>query len=137
MRIFEAGRSTLDSQIEVIKFSSLRVGKQVALLIIAAVFGFFALISGHALLWAIFLFEFHFGPVCSPAAVFGCDVLAALIFILFGRRSYVTPAEMRARVQLDRHLSDLRQTITLSTILATFAGPIGRYVGSQFFSRKR
>lgn len=126
MRIFELGRSALHAQSHLMQQMAIRLGKQVAFLVAAAVFGFFALISGHGLLWALFLFTFHWGPVTAAFGVFALDVIFALICVLFGRRSYLTTAEVEARIARNRCATQMRESVTLAAVTATVAGSLGR-----------
>ncbi|WP_395495385.1 phage holin family protein [Acetobacter sp. KSO5] len=126
MRIFELGRSALHAQSHLMQQMAVRLGKQAAFLVAAAVFGFFALISGHGLLWALFLFTFHWGPVTAAFGVFALDVIFALICVLFGRRSYLTTAEVEARIARNRCATQMRESVTLAAVTATVAGSLGR-----------
>ncbi|MFT9063211.1 MAG: phage holin family protein [Acetobacter persici] len=126
MRIFELGRSALHAQSHLMQQMAIRLGKQAAFLVAAVVFGFFALISGHGLLWALFLFTFHWGPVTAAFGVFALDVIFALICVLFGRRSYLTTAEVEARIARNRCATQMRESVTLAAVTATVAGSLGR-----------
>ncbi|GEN62634.1 hypothetical protein AOE01nite_08580 [Acetobacter oeni] len=112
----------------------MRIGRQAALLIVGAVLGFFSLITGHALLWAIFLFKFGFGPVGAPAAVFGLDIFLALAFVFMGRRSYLLPAEVEARMNRDRHFNEMRQAASIAAVATTMTGPVGRFAGRKVWN---
>ncbi|MBS0961023.1 MULTISPECIES: hypothetical protein [Acetobacter] len=127
MRIFEFGRSALQAQADLMQHMAIRLGRQAAFLVLAALFGFFALISGHGLLWAFFLCVFHWGPFASAGAVFGCDLLVALFFLLLGRRSYLTTAEVNARIARNRAVTQMRDSATMAAVAATVAGSLGRH----------
>lgn len=139
MRIFDVGRAAMQAEVELLQQKAMRLGRQGALLIVAAVLGFFSIITGHALLWAIFLFKFGFGPVGAPAAVFGLDIFLAFLFAFMGRRSYLLPAEVEARMARDRRMNELRQAATVATVMTAVAGPLGRFAGRKvkgtFFRR--
>lgn len=135
MHIIDIGKAAAHAEVQLLQQKAMRIGRQVALLVIAAVLGFFALITGHALLWAIFRYEFGLGPVVSPALVFFLDFFFALVFAFFGRRSYVYPAELEAYLARDRRLNELKQTLTIVSVFAAIAGPLGRFVGQK--ARKR
>lgn len=92
----------------------------------AAVFGLFALITGHGLLWILLVFVGHFGPVGASFTVFGLDVLAALVCVLFGRRSYLTTDEVEARIMRDRCMTQMRDSVTMAAVTATVATAVGR-----------
>lgn len=134
MRIFEAGKAAAAAEIELLQQKAMRLGRQAVLLAAAAVLGFFSLITGHALLWAIFLFKFGFGPVGAPAAVFGVDIFLALVFLFFGRRSYLLPAEVEARMNRDRHYNELRQTASIAALATTMTGPVSRFAGRKVWN---
>ncbi|NHO32574.1 hypothetical protein GOB85_08110 [Acetobacter sp. LMG 1636] len=140
MRIFEAGKAAAAAEVELLQQKAMRLGRQAAFLVAAAILGFFSLITGHALLWAIFLFKFGFGPVGAPAAVFGLDIFLALAFVFFGRHSYLLPAEVEARMSRDRHYNELRQAASIAAVATTVTGPVGRFAGRKMWnivSRRR
>ncbi|MFT8719904.1 phage holin family protein [Acetobacter sp.] len=132
MHIFDVGKAAAHAEVQLLQQRAMRFGRQIALLGVAAVLGFFSLITGHALLWAIFRYEFGFGPVASPALVFFLDFLLALVFAFFGRRSYLYPAEVEAHLNRDRRINELKQSMTLITLATAVAGPLGRFVGNRF-----
>ncbi|NHN89299.1 phage holin family protein [Acetobacter conturbans] len=135
MHIFEVGKAAAHAEVQLLQQKAMRVGRQVALLLVAAVLGFFSLITGHALLWAIFRYEFGFGPVVSPALVFFVDIFLALVFAFFGRRSYLYPSEVEAHLNRDRRINELKQTLTIMSVATTFAGPLGRFVGRKVWKK--
>ncbi|MFT8676056.1 MAG: phage holin family protein [Acetobacter sp.] len=126
MHIFDLGKSALNAQSSVMQQMAIRYGRQVAFLIMAALFGFFALITGHGLVWILLVFVAHMGPVGASFTVFGLDVLAALICVLFGRRTYLTVAEVDARIARDRYLNQMRDSMTMAAVTATVASAMGR-----------
>ncbi|GBQ36812.1 phage holin family protein [Acetobacter fabarum] len=126
MRIFDLGKSALSAQSSLMQQMAIRYGRQAAFLIMAAVFGLFALITGHGLLWILLVFVGHFGPVGASFTVFGLDVLAALVCVLFGRRSYLTTDEVEARIMRDRCMTQMRDSVTMAAVTATVATAVGR-----------
>ena len=102
MRILDLGKSALSAQSSVAQQMAIRYGRQAAFLVLAAVFGAFALITGHGLLWILLVFVAHFGPDGAAFEVFGLDVLADVVCVLFGRRLYLTAEEVEARLARDR-----------------------------------
>ena len=126
MHIFDLGKSALNAQSSVMQQMAIRYGRQVAFLVMAALFGFFALITGHGLVWILLVFAAHMGPVGASFTVFGLDVLAALICVLFGRRTYLTVAEVDARIARDRYLNQMRDSMTMAAVTATVASAMGR-----------
>ncbi|BCI66032.1 hypothetical protein [Acetobacter aceti] len=135
MHFFDVGKSAAQAEVQLLQQKAMRIGRQVALLLVAALLGFFSLITGHALLWAIFRYEFGFGPVTSPALVFFVDIFLALVFAFFGRRSYLYPAEVEAHLNRDRRLNELRQSLNMLSLATLVAGPLGRFVGSKLRRR--
>lgn len=126
MHILDLGKSVLNAQTSLMQQMAIRYGRQLAFLVMAAVFGFFALITGHGLLWILLVFGGHMGPVGASFMVFGLDVVAALVCVLFGRRSYLTTAEVEARIARDRSMTHIRESLTMAAVTATVAGTVGR-----------
>ncbi|WP_234395098.1 hypothetical protein [Acetobacter papayae] len=46
--------------------------------------------------------------------------------MLFGRRSYLTTAEVEARIARDRSMTHIRESLTMAAVTATVAGTVGR-----------
>ncbi len=126
MRIFDLGKSALNAQSNLMQQMAIRYGKQAVLLAMAAVFGLFALITGHGLLWVLLVFVGHFGPVGAAFTVFGLDLFLALVCVLFGRRSYLTVQEVEARIARDRNITMMRDSMTMAAVTATVATAMGR-----------
>ncbi|MBV1837409.1 hypothetical protein [Acetobacter estunensis] len=131
MRIFEVGKTAAHAEVELLQRKAMRLGRQIALLVVAALMGFFSLITGHALLWAIFRYEFGFGPVLAPGAVFGTDIFLALVFLFFGRRSFILPSEIEAHLRRDRAINELKQTLTIFSVASAVTGPLSRFAGRK------
>jgi hypothetical protein len=129
MKVTELGQSVLEAQGKILQRMALRIGRQVAYLVVAAVFGFFAIISGHGLLWALFVDAFHMSHLSAAAIVFGLDLLFAVIFVLLGRRTIPDPVEIDARIRRDRKMAAFKQAVTISAFTSILLGPVGRFTG--------
>ena len=129
MRIGEIGKSIIEGELTLRKLMAIRLGRQAAFLVVAAIFAFFAVISGHGLLWAFCYQTMGFSALGSAAAVFGADLLVVVMGLVMGRRSYMTPEEIRVRFAREHALNELRQTVALSAVATTVAGPLTRHTG--------
>ena len=127
MKIGELGKTIIEGELTLRKLMAIRLGRQAAFLVVAAIFAFFAVISGHGLLWALCYQALGFSALGSAAAVFGFDVLIVLMGLVMGRRSYMTPEEIRVRFAREHALNELRQTVALSAVATTVAGPLTRH----------
>lgn len=67
MKVIDVGQEALKAQGEVMQRVAMRVGRRVAYFIIAAIFGLFALVSFHAVLWAFASASCIFRPLLRPA----------------------------------------------------------------------
>jgi len=130
MKIADHGMAALEAQGTIFQRRAVRYGRQIAFLVIAALFGLASFVAVHGLLWAVFLQTCHMTFVGASASVLGVDVLLVLIFGFLGRRSLPGPTEIEARFVRDRHLEALKQSATMATMTtALLAGPLGRIVG--------
>ncbi|BAK84109.1 hypothetical protein D3W54_06085 [Komagataeibacter medellinensis] len=129
MKIGELGKTIIEGELTLRKLMAIRLGRQAAFLIVAAVFAFFAAITGHGLLWALCYQTFGFSALGAAATVFGFDVLIVLMGLVMGRRSYMTPEEIRVRFAREHAMNELRQSLALSAVAATMAGPLTRHTG--------
>jgi len=131
MKVIELGQSVLEAQGLVFQRKALRIGRQVAYLAVAAVFGFFLLIALHGLLWAIFVDVGHLSHVTSALLVCAFDLVFALIFVLLGRRTIPDPVEIDARIRRDNRMNALKQAVTISALTSIVLGPVGRFTGRK------
>lgn len=131
MKVFDVGQEVLQAQGEVMQRAAMRIGRRVAYFVIAAIFGFFALISFHAVLWAFAYSVLHFSAFAAASSVLGLDVLFIIIFGLLGTRNVADPVEFEARLRRDRKVIEFKQTLAVSTLVGILLGPLGRFTGRQ------
>lgn len=132
MKIAELGKATAQAELTVRREMAIRIGRQVAFLVVAAVFGLLAVLSGHALLWAFAYQTLGFSVLGAAILVFAVDAVIALLFLLLGRRSIMTPTEIRARFAREHAMNELRQALALTAVTSAIAGPVGRHVLRAF-----
>lgn len=106
-----------------------RLVRQAGFLAIAAIFGFFALISLHVVLWTLCYGPWGTGKVWASVIVLAVDVIVAGILLLFGRGKLPDPIEVEARITRDRSLSELRSALAMTALAGTVTGPAGRLAG--------
>ncbi|WP_122050551.1 phage holin family protein [Asaia bogorensis] len=133
MKVIDVGQEALQAQGEVLQRVAMRIGRRVAYFIVAAIFGLFALVSFHAVLWAFAYSVLHFSAFGAACSVFGLDLLFVVIFALLGTRNVADPVEFEARLRRDRKMIEFRQTLALSTLTGLLLGPVGRFTGKQLF----
>ncbi|MBO5995737.1 MAG: phage holin family protein [Acetobacter sp.] len=126
MHIFDLFKSFFVAQSKVMQYMAVRYGRQIAFLVIAAVFGMFALITGHWLVWTILVFALHMGQIWATIVVLGMDVFAAMICLLLGTRSYLTAGEVKARIDRDRYLTQMRDSMSFSSVVSFLLSALGR-----------
>lgn len=131
MKVIDVGQEALQAQGQVIQRAALRIGRRVAYFVIAAIFGFFALVSLHGVLWAFAFTALHFSALGAACSVLGVDVLFIVIFALLGLRRVADPVEFEARVRRDRKFMELKQEIAISTLIGILLGPVGRFTGRK------
>ncbi|WP_042056700.1 phage holin family protein [Acidomonas methanolica] len=131
MKVIELGQEALEAQGLVLQRLALRIGRRVAYFVIAAVFGLFAAVSLHGLLWAFALDVLHFSALESAASVLGFDLLIVVIFGLLGMRRVADPVEFEAKVRRDRKFLEFKQAFALSTLTGLLFGPLGRFAGRK------
>ncbi|MDT8870392.1 hypothetical protein RAA17_02150 [Komagataeibacter rhaeticus] len=66
--------------------------------------------------------------------MFGLDVLIVLMGLVMGRRSYMTPEEIKVRFAREHAMNELRQNLALSAVAATMAGPLTRHTGRAIWN---
>lgn len=133
MKVIDVGQEALQAQGEVLQRVAMRIGRRVAYFVIAAIFGLFALVSFHAVLWAFAYSVLHFSAFAAACSVLGLDLLFVIIFGLLGTRNIADPVEYEARLRRDRKFIEFKQTLALSTLLGLLVGPVGRFTGRQLF----
>ena len=137
MRAVELARVAASAEALRLRRQLTRYGRQAAYLAVAGVFGVFALVFLHVILWNLFAHPWHVGPVWASVIVFGIDLLFALVLLLLGRGKGVDAIEVEARITRDRSLSELRSALAFSAVAATATGPIGRLAGRTVWGTVR
>lgn len=137
MKLIDVGQEAIKAQGDVVQRVAARWGRRAAWFVLAAIFGVFALVSLHAVLWAGALVVLHFNPLTAAVTVLGIDVVIMFIFFLLGTRHVADPLEFEARLRRDRKFAELRQTLALSTFIGLLIGPVGRFSGRQAFKVAR
>lgn len=128
MNIIESGKSTLDAQLDHLKFMGLRVGQQGLYCVIALVFGVFALFSFHAVIWAVLV-----GPVYLPAwvsalIVLAIDIAGIIVFVLLAYGKEQSEAETLALAKRDHAIQEFKESLAFTAVLGATAGPVGKFV---------
>ncbi|AQS87456.1 hypothetical protein AA101099_2940 [Neoasaia chiangmaiensis NBRC 101099] len=131
MKVIDLGQEALQAQGLVMKRQATRIARRVAYFLIAAVFGLFALVSVHGVLWAFALDVLHFNALGSACSVLGLDLLFVIIFGLLGTRRVADPVEFEAKVRRDRKFIEFKQAVAISTLTGILFGPIGRFTGRK------
>lgn len=116
---------------------ALRLAVRIAFLVVAALFGLFALISLHVLLWVLCYGPWHTGKVWASVIVLGFDVVCAGILLILGRSRSPGAAEIAARLDRDRNLAAMRSALALSAVTAGVTGPAGRLAGRGLLGASR
>lgn len=137
MKLFDVGQDAIQAQGVVMQRVATRWGRRAAWFVLAAIFGGFALVSLHAVLWAGALVVLHFNPLTAAVSVLGVDVVVMFVFFLLSTRHVADPLEYEARLKRDRKFAELRQTLALSTVIGLALGPVGRFSGRQAFKMAR
>ena len=130
MKVVELTRIAAAAEALRIKRQVIRYGKQVAFLVIAAVFALFFLGFAHVLLWMVCDGPWNTGKVWATVIVLAVDAVIAGILLLLGRGRLADPIEVEARITRDRSLSELRTAAALTAI----TGPAGRFAGRTAWS---
>ena len=92
-------------------------------------FGFFALVAVHVVIWTLCDGPWNTGKVWASVIVLGFDILVAVILVLLGRGRLPDPIEVEARITRDRSISELRNTLAMTAVTTAVAGPAGRFAG--------
>ena len=144
MKAVDFGKVAATAEAQRLQRVGLRYAKRVAFLIIAVLFGLFALISAHVTLWMILYGPFRITKVWSSVIVLGLDLLFAVVFVLLGRSNQPGIAEIEARMTRDRNLEAMKSAFAFNAVSATVLGPAGRMAGRGIldmirgrFSRRR
>lgn len=137
MKAVELARVAASAEALRLRRQLFRYGRQAAFLAVAAVFGVFAAVFLHVILWELCAGPWHLGPVWASVIVFGVDLLFAVVMLLLGRGKGIDPVELQARITRDRSLSELRSALAFGAIAATATGPVGRLAGRTVWGTVR
>lgn len=134
----EIGQEVLAAQGQILSYSARRYGLRAALVGGALLFMFFAAISLHAVLWALFLTVCGLAPIWASLCVLAFDLVGVLIFALFALNSRrPSMAEEKARIQREHCIQELKQSIAVTALVSLVCGPLGRFVGHRIFDMIR
>lgn len=144
MRAVELAKVAAAAEALRFKRQMFRYGRQAAYLAVAGLFGLFALLSLHVLIWMVCYGPWHTGKVWASIIVLLFDVVIAGVLALLGRGKMADPVEVEARITRDRSISELKSALVMTAMVGTVTGPAGRFAGRTawsgvrgVFSRKR
>ncbi|MCQ8239248.1 hypothetical protein [Rhizosaccharibacter radicis] len=129
MRVVELGKVAASAEALRLRRMGMRLGRQAAFLVLAALFGLFALISLHVVLFALCDGPWNLGNVGSSFVLLGFDAVVAIVLVLLGRGKGADAVEIEARITRDRSLAEMRSAAALTAVTTTVAGPVGRMAG--------
>lgn len=129
MKAVEYGKEAASAEVRRLQRVMVRYAIRVGFLVVAALFGLFALFSAHILLWMLCYGPWHTGKVWASVIVLGVDVLFAAVFVFLGRGKRASIVEVEARMERDRNIAAMRSALAFSAVTATVMGPAGRAVG--------
>lgn len=112
----------------------LRYVRQAGFLVGAALFGLFALVFVHVLLWMVCSGPWHTGRVWASVIVLLFDVVVAGVLVLLGRGKLPDPIEVEARITRDRSIAELKNALAMTALTGTMAGPAGRFAGRTLWN---
>jgi hypothetical protein len=137
MRVIELGKVAASAEALRLRRMAMRLGRQVAFLVVAGLFGFFALLSLHVVLYTLCDGPWNLGHVGSAFVLLGFDVLVAVILVLLARGKGADAIEIEARITRDRSLSEMKSAAALTAVTTTVAGPVGRMAGRTAWTALR
>lgn len=129
MRAVDLAKIAASAEASRLRRHLFRLGRQAGFIAVAGVFGFFALISLHVVLWTLCDGPWATGKVWASIIVLAVDVIAVVVLLLLGRSKLPGPLEIEARITRDRSLSELRSALAVTALTGTVAGPAGRLAG--------
>ncbi len=129
MKAVDLARIAATAEALRLRRQALRIGRQTAFLVVAGLFGFFALAAIHVVLWTLCDGPWNTGRVWASVIVLAFDILVAVVLALLGRGKLADPIEVEARITRDRSLSELRSTLAMTAVTTAVAGPAGRFAG--------
>ena len=125
MRTVRLARAALDAQLVIAKSAGRKAARQAAFLVVAALFGLFALGLLHVAAYVALSVSAHIAPVWSALIVVGADLLVTVVALVLARSGGPDAVSIEARITRDRALSDIRASLAI----ATLTGPAGRLAG--------
>ncbi len=125
MRLTKLARTAVDAEIVLVKSTGRRIARQVAFLVVAALFGLFALSVLHLAAYLVLTRDAGVTPLWSALIVAGVDVFVCVIALVLARSGGPDARAIEARMVRDRAVSDLRNSFAI----ATLSGPAGRLAG--------
>ena len=137
MRTVELAKVAAAAEALRLKRYALRLGRQAAFLVVAGLFGLFALIFLHVVLWTLCDGPWNTGKVWASVIVLAVDVLIAGVMVMLGRGKLPDPLEVEARITRDRSISELKSALAMTAATSVVAGPAGRFAGRTAWSAVR
>lgn len=134
MRAVELTRIAAAAEALRLRRQILRYVRQAGFLVGAAVFGLFALIFLHVLLWMVCAGPWNTGRVWASVIVLAFDGIVAGVLALLGRGKLPDPLEVEARITRDRSISELKSALAMTALTGTVAGPAGRFAGRTLWN---
>jgi hypothetical protein len=125
MRTVRLARAAFDAQLVIAKSAGRKTARQAAFLVVAALFGLFALGLLHVAAYVALAVSAQIAPIWSALIVVGVDLLIAAVALVLARSGGPDAASIEARMTRDRALSDIRGSLAI----ATLTGPAGRLAG--------
>ena len=125
IRAVRLARAALDAQIVIAKSAGRRTARQAAFLVVAGLFGLFALGLLHVAAYLALAVSASIAPVWSALIVVGFDLLVCTAALVLARSGGPDALSIEARMTRDRALSDIRGSLAI----ATLTGPAGRLAG--------
>ncbi len=129
MKAVDFGKLAAAAEVQRLERMGLRYARRAAFLVVAGLFGLFALISAHVLLWVLCYGPWNTGKVWASVIVLGADLLLAILCVVLGRGRKPSISEFQARVTRDENLAAMRSSLALNAVSSTVMGPAGRMAG--------
>lgn len=137
MRVVELAKVAAAAEALRLKRQATRYGRQAVYLAVAGLFGLFALVFVHVLLWMICYGPWNTGRVWASVIVVAFDAVIAGVLVMLGRGKLADPIEVEARITRDRSISELKSAFLMTAVMGTVSGPAGRFAGRTAWSTVR
>ena len=134
MRAVELAKIAAAAEALRLKRQAFRFGRQAAFLVVGGLFGLFALIVLHVVLWTLCDGPWNTGKVWASVIVLVVDLVVAGVLVLLGRGKLPDPLEVEARITRDRSLSELKSALAITAATSVVVGPAGRFAGRTTWS---